>query len=321
MNRLSFLMPLLLAGSILAQGQPCLHFNDQENSIAPWATPAYASGPALRAFQFLAPSALTLRAATILTTSPFVAQSMGLELWSHDPASNKPSAKLAGVVHRFVQPQGWMGWQGGNFDSAVPVLPGVAYWLVWVDPGGCYAPFGVNGPGATAHRYERRITTSWSSQPGEFVKMRLYCDLLSAPGVIPRGEACSGSTSQLGHIFVNLPPRVGSATFGVEGYGFPLGAPALLLLGANPSFASISLGALAPGCFVHVDAVMEVAGVVTSGPLRALTPPGNVWFGVPIPAELPLVGTAVNTQVLVFDAASSNPLPIQLSNALDITPF
>lgn len=313
--RFALLSLALATTPLVAQTPPCASMNDATNAVSNAITSSGFSGPNVWAWQYTPSQNLTVAAATMFTTNNFVAQSLGLEIWSDDPATSLPKARLGGGFWKIAKTT-VNSWQGTNMDKPVALASGTSYWIVWNDPGFSTVP---TDPAGTTLPFARQSGTTWTSATATALKFRLYCSQLDQQGVTVKGAACF-NTAGLGTAFVNQAPTIGNGAFMVEGTGFPALASGLLLLGAIPSWPSLPIPGADPTCLVHTDILLTVSGTAGNGNVRnAAGATGQFTFGIPIPADPALVGGVVSTQIGAVDTASTFPLKIVTSNALLLT--
>jgi hypothetical protein len=120
-------------------------------------------------------------------------------------------------------------------------------------------------------------------------------------------------------VFTNEQPTLGNATFFFEMSGNPTGAPLFLLLGINPSFASIPVVGLPAGCAQNTDIVESFLYFAGTGNTRGPTCDGYARHVVPIPSLPNLLGFVVAAQAVPYDSGAVSPLPFVSSNAQRIT--
>ncbi|MBK9383267.1 MAG: hypothetical protein IPN34_00370 [Planctomycetes bacterium] len=305
---------LFLSSLSLAQTPRCQGFNDQTNTTSNAITAAGLSGPTTRAYRFLASCAQPLRSARLFTSAPSRSFATSLEIWSEDPATQLPLARLGGgtCVLPLAQPTAWY---GVNFDAAVPVTANAPYWLVWIDPGFLQTPY---EPGGLDVLTSVRLSGgTWINDPPRELKLQLFDALLDEVGISTQPDACASSQGKLGTIFTNEVPVRGNANFALEGTGFTPGAPAVLFLGIIPSFGQIPLAGT-NGCFLHNELAASLSTSVFTGTLRSTTPSGNLLLPFPIPNLQVLQGQVVTAFFAVVDAGSALPLPVVTSNGLQL---
>lgn len=305
---------LALSTYAAAQTAPCLAFNDQNASIGSAITATALSGPTTRAYQFTATCTQALRAARIFTGSPVRDWAISLEIWSHDPTTQLPLARLGGGTCKVRIARG-DDWFGANFDHVLQLAANGTYWFVWIEPGSQKLPYEPGG--ATLLPNVRRSGASWVADVPHELKLRLYDALLDGTGATAQSDGCTSSAGLLGTAFTNDVPNLGNALFEIEGTGFAPGAPAVLFLGVIPSFGSIPISGTS-GCSLHNELLIALNGATFTGTLRSVTPSGNLAYPFPIPNLSFLLGQYAGAFFLVLDAGSAQPLPIVTSNGLGL---
>lgn len=325
MRRLALAALAALAAAVCASAQtlPCEARNDTTTTTSGAITAAGFTGPGTLAWQFTPSAPIAVQSAQLFTGNALATPGfMTLELWSDDPATGLPAARLAGGTWR-IWPTLASAWQGTNLDAVTVLLPATQYWLVWIEPGFSLIP---TEPGGTFGPTARRSGTTWTLQATQHSpKFRLFCNPLDALGLVPAGAPCAQTSGALGTLFANQPPRVGNADFAVEGTGFAAGVPALLVLGVDPTFASTPVTGLPFGCLQHTDVLATVFGATGTGNQRAnaitVGAAGHVTFALPIPANPAFAGFFLGSQLAVLDAGAPAFLPFATSNALRVTVF
>jgi hypothetical protein len=244
---------------------------------------------------------------------------MTLEIWSHDPTTNAPHARLCGGTWR-IWPQLGTTWQGTNLDAVMALVANTAYWIVWTEPGSSQVP---DDPTGVRLPYASRpaASTTWTAGLHGGLKWRLYCSRLDAPGVTPFGVPCATSQGKLGGTFTNQAPMIGNSSFAFEASGFPAAHAAVLLLGVNPGWTSVFPAGLPFGCQLHTDIVVSLPGTTGTGDVRAnaftVGAAGHASFVLGIPPAPALIGLYVAGQVAVHDPAITTALiPVPTTNAL-----
>ena len=306
----------LLSPVLCAQTPPCLAMNDQSTNV-PNIITAYAfSGPTSWGWQITPTTPLIARAAQIYTANTVSKVDMVLEIWSHDPATSLPLARLAGGAWKISTASPLM-WQGTNLDAPITLVPPNSYWLVWTEPGGCRVPYETGGTTLPAAR--RPSGGAWATTAATELKFRIFCNLLDAKNVKPKGPSCS-TPAGLGSLYTNQAPTVGNAEFLLDGSGFPSGASAALLLGVQPAFPSVPLPGGNPLCLLHTDIVIIVSGLTGTGNVRQTAgSSGHVFFPLAVPAIPGLAGGYLGAQLAVLDSTSAYSIPFATTNGLQIT--
>jgi hypothetical protein len=303
--------PFAITALLSAQTQPCFAMNDVSTAVS---NAIYARGaaPNVYGWQFSSPTPLVLQSARIFTGNNYASQVglyMRLELWSDDPNTNLPLARLAGGAwqHHVA-----ISWQGTNFDAPVVVLPNTNFWIVFVDPAWSTVP---TQPGGATMPQARFLNNVWTAVGTTALKIRLYCGLLDDQIAAPVGAPCASSAG-LGTLFTNENAVIGNAAFALDGSGFPGNTLALLALGMIPTWPSIPLPGGPPGCMIHTDIASVVSAFTGTGDVRAPTTLGHIRFGLPIPANAVLAGLVVTGQIAALDPASTAAVPLVSTNAL-----
>lgn len=139
--------------------------------------------------------------------------------------------------------------------------------------------------------------------------VRMYVNTVR---VTPVGSSCVGSWENHPVLGIKDAPDAGNANFAVEVIGAAPASPLVLIIG-TPS-PPIDLGVIGiTGCTLHA---LPVA-TVTVG-----TGPGNPKYAdgaarIPLPLA-PGLRASVRLQAAFFDATSGRPLPMTVTNALDV---
>jgi hypothetical protein len=306
-----FAAPFAITALLSAQTQPCFAMNDQSTSVS---NAIYAMGPQPNVYgwQFTSPTTLVVQSARIFTGNNYASQVglyMRLELWSHDPVTNLPLARLAsGTWQHHVA----ISWQGANLDAPVVVPASTPFWIVFVDPAWSTVP---TQPGGATMPYARFANSVWVTANASALKIRLYCGLLDDQIALPVGAPCANSAG-LGTLFTNESAVIGNAAFAVDGSGFPGNTLALLALGLMPTWPSIPLPGGPTGCMIHTDIASVLSGFTGTGDVRAPTALGHVRFGLAIPSNPVLAGLVVTGQIAALDPVSTFPVPLVSTNAL-----
>jgi hypothetical protein len=268
--------------------------------------------PNVYGWQFTSPTTIVLQSARIFTGNNYASQVglyMGLELWSNDPVTNLPLARLGGGYWQHHAP---VSWQGTNFDAVVPVIASTPYWIVFVDPAWSTVP---TQPGGTTMPNARFTFIVWTAVGSSALKIRLYCGLLDDQHVTAVGTPCPNSAG-LGTVFTNEDAVLGNAAFALDGSGWPAGTVALLALGLNWSFPVIPLPGGAPGCMIYTDIVATTSTFTGTGNVRAPNVSGHARFALAIPANPALTGMTVAGQIAGLDPTSTAAVPLATSNAV-----
>lgn len=111
---------------------------------------------------------------TVFRLEVFTGEAAGqnvLELWSSDPVTDAPSARLA--TARWDQARE-NGFQGAELDVPVEVAAGVDHWVVWQPVGGSQSPFDVGGD-AIDYRGSPDQGRSWNGPFQAPCKFRVEC--------------------------------------------------------------------------------------------------------------------------------------------------
>ncbi len=313
---LSFVVTLC-AASVSAQTTPCFAQNDTTNTVSGAITAFSFAGPGVRAYQFTPTVPVVTGGGRIYTGNTLSAGFMTLEIWSNDTTTSLPNQRLTGGTWRISAALA-NAWQGANFDQTAVLLPNVAYWAIWIDPGSSTIPTDPTGTPAPAFL---RSGTTWNSAPAAALKLRLYCSLLDAQGVAVQGSSCANSTSATGNASTNQPATVGNANFAVEASGFPANAAGVFVLGVVPNWVSVPLPGGPTGCSVNTAPLLTLAVMTGTGNQRAATFLGHTDFALPLPGDPSAVGFFFSASFAVLDTNASAPLPIVTTNALRITLF
>ncbi|MEM7203479.1 MAG: hypothetical protein AAF628_24660 [Planctomycetota bacterium] len=310
-----FALPCLLCiAPLAAQTPPCDALNDTTLTLRPLRT---FNGLNTWAYRIVAQNTQTVRAIRILTENRLSPPNfMALEIRENDPYTQLPAATALGRGVWHVDATRGEAWQGTNLDRPVPLSGGTDYWVVWQEPGGSVLPFHPDAY-ALAVPAARFSGGSWSSIGTSKFRVRLYCGLLDDAGVVPFGNPCASATGTEGTAITNEAAVAGNAAFAVEGTGFPLGAISVLMIGVNPGWVSVPLGALPPGCAVNTDILATVVGITGTGTVYSSAPDGHVLYPLPLPAAAS--GAFLSTAIGVVDAGATATIPLVTSNALQLT--
>ncbi len=313
------LSTFLCAAALDAQTKPCFAMNDTNTNVSSVITLLAFAGPGQWAYQFTPASSLIVRGMRIYTGNKFQNAFMSLEVWSHDAAKKLPKARLAGGTWKNPKPTA-IGWYGTNFDKAQALIKGTTYWLVWTDPGWSTPPIDPNSFNTMPYAQRFGTTAAFVAGSNQALKFRLYCSPIDVKGARVFGSSCASAAGTTGTAFTNTSPTVGNASFRIEGTGLPSGATTFLALGVNNKWSSLSLGPLAPGCYLNTDLLAVFTGKTGTGDVRSTTGAlGHVSYSLPIPNNPSLKGVFVGSQIAVADAKSKNAIPGVFTNGLQIT--
>jgi len=308
-------LALATACLLHAQSPACLAQNDQTTTVSGSISGYGFAGPNTVAWQFTPATALVAQGARVFTNNNSSQGFQRLEVWSNDPATNLPQARIAGGTWKIAQSP-VAAWQGTNFDAIAVLTPGTPYWLVWNEPGFGRIP---TEPGGTSLPYARLSGTTWLAGTASALKYRIQCSLLDSASVVPSGAPCTVAGSGIGTILCNQDPTIGNPSFAIEATGFPSGALTVLALGLNPTFGSLPLPGFPAGCMQYTDAQAVVTGTTGTGNVRATAAANHVSFPLPIPSNASLSGLFLGAQVACADANAVAPVPFVVSNGLRIT--
>lgn len=308
-----------LAGGLAAQTTPCLGLNDTTSAVTALITGRNNAGTGEWAWRFTPTTTLAVHGLKIITGNRYTSAFMKLSIFSHNTTTVLPGKLISeGTWDQPKSPV--IDWVGTNLDRVTTLNKGTSYWIVWNETGWSTPPFQNTGTTLlpTAVRFGGGV---WNTGLAQAFKCRFYCSKIDLLGIKAFGTACTGATTGLGTSFTNTVPTVGNASFRVEGTGLPPSAASFLAIGIVKAFPGVSLGALAPGCWMNTDFALVVAGLSTgNGPIRSATGAfGHISYKLPIPNNAALKGVFVSTQIATADAASKNALPLVFTNATQIT--
>ncbi len=325
-HALSILAVLAVAGSTSAHGTVCMSRNDQNATVSTALTtpPGPGANPNYHAYRFVPTNNLFPHSAWVFTGSPNRFDYMRIEIWSDNGGA--PGSRIAGGAMAAPQSADAR-WLGSNFESLIFLQLNTPYWFVWVEPGESIIP---EEPGSAdlLPRYRRVGNGAWTATGSGAAKIRLFCgDTIDSPSVQRVGSPCSSALDQRPYAWTNDEPTVGNAGFGIEGVHLPSAANSWLLLGFDPAFVPIPLQSFgAPfGCNLYVAGNVTLTG--SSGAAEIGDPPaiprppaaGHVRFPLPVPNNSGLSGLFFSAQIVTFDSASGEALPLVFSNGLHIT--
>ena len=315
---------VVLSATAMAQTLPCVALNDTTTSSLTAVSFVNLNGSSnRRAWRYTPPSTVTVSAGTLYTTpSPTSTQAnfMSLEIWSDDPVTGKPLARLVGTTWSLKNPPTGARWQGGNFDNTLTMTAGTTHWLCWIEPGGSFiaqqstatATFTTNAATSTTAVGSIWAVSASLSAP----KVRLYCNKLEGVTLLNIGDGCAGSLNTVGTLFAQTETQLGNTNFTLEGFGFVPNAPAILAIGFTPNFPAINIGT--PGCNLYTDLGVIVEGFNTGvGDWRSTTFAGHVKYHIPLPLDPLLQGLYVTAQLAVIDVALPG-VPLSMSNAVGL---
>ncbi len=270
------------------------------------------------AYRSTVPRLVVVSAMQVCTAYSRSTSTMALEIYDHDATNNRPGRSLAKGAWQ-IAGGAPIAFQGCNLDKAVALIPGTIYWFVWTAPCGATPPH--RGTSTTTGRplMTRSPSGTWrrhSSLPN--LKYRLFCNLLDQKGIATVGGGCGPGVASF---FTNQVPEVGNSYFKLEGTNLPASAQALLYVGVQKNWTSISLaGHGAPGCFLHTDLIISISGKSgTANPATAASARGHLAYAAPIPNSAALKGAYVRCQIAAADASSTNPLQAVFTNGLQLT--
>ena len=273
------------------------------------------------AYRFTPTVTNVLMAAEIYTSGSLVNQGyMTIEVYD-ESSSSLPGTRLGGGTWQ-VQPALALDWQGASFDNVVTVNAGTNYWLVWRECGGNRLPY---EPGGVTTAFARFTGGNWVLQAtAQALKWRGYCNLLDDVGVQPIGFGCASTAGRIPASFTNYKPNatLGTAGFQFEASGFLPGSLGLVILGANPAFASVPIPIAPAGCWLHSDTTVVNSVVIGTGnqqATHAVGASGHAWVDLPIPASPGLVGAVIDAQFAGLDIVSGAALPFVFTNGVRIT--
>jgi hypothetical protein len=309
-----------LLAPLAAQTPPCLSNNDANNASSQNITLVPFTGPNVYAYRITPASSTVLFGARLYTASSLSTSGyMTLEIWTENPATSLPGARIAGGTLQTSNALG-TAWLGANFDGAAPLIAATNYWLVWREPGGSRLPY---ESGGVTLPFARFTGGNWvlqaSQQP---LKWRGFCAPLDDVGLAAVGQSCASSQGFFPASFANQAPTVGNANFQFEATGFLPGTIGLAVVGANPSWVPFPIPGAPAGCVLNVDPM--VVGTVSIGAgnqqaAHSVGAAGHCWLDLPIPANPALVGFAIDAQFAGVDVAAAASLPFVFSSGLRAT--
>lgn len=139
--------------------------------------------------------------------------------------------------------------------------------------------------------------------------VRLY---VNVDNVLPVGDSCVGSFENHPVLGAQQPPDNGNANFAIELIGAAPNAPLVVLIGTPlPPVDLTPIGIT--GCTLHVNAVATLA--LATGPGNPRLSEGAAVVPLPIPAG---ISGTIRVQAAFVDTGNGRPLPLTVTNALDV---
>ncbi|MBL8899074.1 MAG: hypothetical protein JNM84_15650 [Planctomycetes bacterium] len=251
------------------------------------------------AMKGVAPRALQVTAAQVITGESSGA--MHLEIWTHDPALNRPGTSLGATASWNLTRVNC--WQGASFAQPVALAAGQEFWLVWWTTMFCQASFS-SAPANVDYCYSADGGFTWQqSAPGvnytQACKYRLY-------------EAGNVGTTQL---YGAGKPGTGGLVPAIGVCGFPaIGNPldVTLDLAARRAPAILLVGSqwnapLGPAGTLLVIPVGQIP--VTTGSIFSPAPlSGAATLSFAVPFDPTLRGAPVALQWWILDAGAVESL-------------
>lgn len=312
----SALFALCVSASIGAQTQPCVSINAATNNVVGAITGRSFAGPGQWAWRYTPTKTEIVRGMRFFTNNNFAASFMSVEVWDQDAVTQLPGKRIAGGTWQ-VPKSSTPKFQGANFDRAVVMSANTSYWLTWVEVGWSQVPFQGSG---TLLQSTRRTTTGWVLGTMQAAKIELYCQPLDSARTTSFGTSCANAAGGTPSTFTNEASSIGNLDFRVEASGFPVGVPAVFILGTNANFRSLPISTAA-GCSLNADTAILVPTATGSGNVRASSADGHTALPLPIPNQARLRGTFLAVQAAAFDPQSTKPLQFVFTNAMRITIF
>jgi hypothetical protein len=136
---------------------------------------------------------------------------------------------------------------------------------------------------------------------------------VNATRVTPVGDSCVGSWENHPVLGIQQPPDAGNANFAIELIGAAPLSPLVLLIGTPLPPIDLSFLGITGGCFLHVNSLATV--VVGTGAGNAKFAEGTARIPLPLPNGL---RASVRVQAAFLDAGNGRPLPMTVTNALDV---
>lgn len=202
------------------------------------------------------------------------------------------------ITHTFAHASNNRRW---DYGYTAPNTPGpIDMWVACNTVDGD----GRNGPGDI-----------WAFHGGDGLEMvstpvRLF---VNAAGVTPVGDACVGAWKNYPVLGTREPAVAGNANFRIELIGAAPLAPVVLMIGTP--IAPLDLGLIGiNGCWLLVSPAVSILGA--TGPGDPKFAEGTAAVALPLPAGL---RANVRVQAAFSDALSGRPLPMTVTNALDLS--
>lgn len=140
--------------------------------------------------------------------------------------------------------------------------------------------------------------------------MRLF---VNAPRVQPVGDSCVGAFGNFPVLGARTSPDAGNAAFALECIGAAPNTAFVLLLGtASPPLDLTVIGVT--GCTLHVNVAVTLGATTSTGVAKFADATATV--PLPIPAG---TNALLRVQGAFIDLGSGRPLPLTVTNALDLT--
>ncbi len=147
----------------------------------------------------------------------------------------------------------------------------------------------------------------------EGTPVRLF---VNAKGVRPFGASCVGSFENTPVLGVKEAPVVGNQNFAVELVGAAENSSAFFLIG-RPLPTPLPLGLIGvTGCSAYLDVWLDIPKTTSGG--RAKMGEGNATMALPLGAGM-APGARFSVQAVILDPQNGRPLPLTLTNAVEIT--
>ncbi len=141
---------------------------------------------------------------------------------------------------------------------------------------------------------------------------------VNAAGAVSTGAGCDDGYGNFSVLGAPLAPTVGNTNFRLEAFGLPPSAVYMLRLSRGGGVVGVDMAKFgAPGCVLWTDTEVELKGITTAG--IASRSEGSVVFPAAIPNDNVFHGQVFSVQVLAVDSMPKRPLPVIVTNGLELT--